>query len=390
MSYSSRGLVFAHDHTFLQNKEGLFFSYGSYPSSFWSRYQEYVDSITVLARKRISEEAEGYVYSFSEDGVLGFHEMKNASFLNRIGLRGGKFYEDIKELVDSNQVVVCRLPSESGYSAALAAIELKKPFVVELVGCPYDAYYYRGGHIAKIYAPVSKLKVRYVCSKAKGVLYVSNVLREKYPAADNALSVVASNVRIDKIDCLDDVLNRKKSFLRTSFTFGLIGSFYVNYKGIDIAIAAVQKLRSYGYNIRLRVLGDGNREPLYEAVKKLGCSDSVCFDGLLPAGEPVRDWLRQCDFYMQPSRTEGMPRGLLEALSVGLPAVGSTAGGIPDLLPKEFLHEIGSPNSLANAMRRLISSDYEALVRSSLKTVKGYTHEELEMRRQIFLSDVLG
>lgn len=43
------------------------------------------------------------------------------------------------------------------------------------------------------------------------------------------------------------------------------------------------------------------------------------------------------DIYIQPSDTEGLPRALLEAMSRGLPCLGTDVGGIPELLDKEFL-----------------------------------------------------
>ena len=43
------------------------------------------------------------------------------------------------------------------------------------------------------------------------------------------------------------------------------------------------------------------------------------------------------DIYIQPSYTEGLPRALIEAMSVGLPCIGSSVGGIPELLKENFL-----------------------------------------------------
>jgi glycosyltransferase involved in cell wall biosynthesis len=51
----------------------------------------------------------------------------------------------------------------------------------------------------------------------------------------------------------------------------------------------------------------------------------------------VFDWLDAIDIYVQPSRQEGLPRALIEAMSRGLPAFGARTGGIPELIDEKFL-----------------------------------------------------
>lgn len=65
---------------------------------------------------------------------------------------------------------------------------------------------------------------------------------------------------------------------------------------------------------------------------RLGVADRVTFVGTVPAGAAVRAHLDAADLVVVPSRTEGLPRALIEAMARGLPAVGTTVGGIPELL----------------------------------------------------------
>ena len=51
--------------------------------------------------------------------------------------------------------------------------------------------------------------------------------------------------------------------------------------------------------------------------------------------------------YIQPSRIEGLPRALIEAMSRGCACVGSSVGGIPELLNNQYIHEVNDYNSLA-------------------------------------------
>ena len=63
-------------------------------------------------------------------------------------------------------------------------------------------------------------------------------------------------------------------------------------------------------------------------------------------------WLDAVDLYVQPSRQEGLPRGTLEAMSRACPALGSTAGGLPELLEPECLHKPGDAAGLGALITR--------------------------------------
>ena len=106
----------------------------------------------------------------------------------------------------------------------------------------------------------------------------------------------------------------------------------------------------------------------------------------MPGGERVMDWLDGMDLYLQPSLTEGMPRALIEAMSRGLPALGSSCGGIPELLPPECLHRPGDDRALAEQWARMIQ-DREWRVRQAernFREAQAYVREKVEARRSAF------
>ena len=76
------------------------------------------------------------------------------------------------------------------------------------------------------------------------------------------------------------------------------------------------------------------------------------FNGVLPSGQPVLNWLDDIDIYVQPSFQEGLPRALVEAMSGGRPAFASTTGGIPELLPADCLHCPGDAARLGASIAR--------------------------------------
>lgn len=103
-------------------------------------------------------------------------------------------------------------------------------------------------------------------------------------------------------------------------------------KGHDVLIRAMVRVRQAVPDARLRLIGEGTaRAQIEELVRDLGLDACVELLGTQPA-EGVRDRLRQADVFVLPSRSEGMPISLIEAMAVGCPAVATRVGGVPEVL----------------------------------------------------------
>src|SRR5690606_3578792 len=90
-------------------------------------------------------------------------------------------------------------------------------------------------------------------------------------------------------------------------------------KGFDLLIRAVALLRRQHPGCSLTILGDGpEREPLEGLAEELGVAEAVSFGGQVrdPAAHLVRG-----DIFVLPSRFEGFPNALLEAMACGLAVV---------------------------------------------------------------------
>ena len=100
-------------------------------------------------------------------------------------------------------------------------------------------------------------------------------------------------------------------------------------KGLDdllSAMAAVaKKVRTH-----LALVGDGPERPrLEQTITRLGLTDCVT---LLGTRKDVPRILKACDMFVFPSRTEGMPNALLEAMAAGCPIVCTDVAGNRDLI----------------------------------------------------------
>lgn len=128
-------------------------------------------------------------------------------------------------------------------------------------------------------------------------------------------------------------------------------------KGIDVLLAALQQAIRRDHRLRLVIIGDGPfGDELRQAALDMGLGDDVCFLGFY---ESARTLFPAFDAFVLPSRTEGWPLSIMEAMAVGLPTVASRVGGIPWLVQDGktgILVEPGNSSELAEALLALASN----------------------------------
>ncbi len=135
-------------------------------------------------------------------------------------------------------------------------------------------------------------------------------------------------------------------------------------KGHRYLIDAVELLRKRGVECKLLVAGSGEMLPDLEAqVERLGLADAVQFLGQRSHSEILAMYREgRAGMVVLPSVDlgnnlhEGIPVALIEAMSYGIPVVGTQTGGIPELLEKDaglMVHD-KDPAALADAIERFI------------------------------------
>jgi glycosyltransferase involved in cell wall biosynthesis len=108
--------------------------------------------------------------------------------------------------------------------------------------------------------------------------------------------------------------------------------------------------------VRLTVVGEGNRQDYFVAMaEQLGISLEVEFRGRLN-GQDLLAVYQKADVLIVPSSTEAFGMVVVEAMASGLPVVGSTVGGIPEIVADGetgFLVEPGDVAGFARKISRL-------------------------------------
>jgi glycosyltransferase involved in cell wall biosynthesis len=174
---------------------------------------------------------------------------------------------------------------------------------------------------------------------------------------------------------------------RQTFTLITVGSLAQMYKAPDILIDAVALCVQQGLDLSLILVGDGKHRPELEAhAAALGLGSRVRFLGQLTAGGAVRAQLDQSDLFVLPSRTEGLPRAMIEAMARALPCIGTCIGGMPELLPEADLVPPGDAVALARKIREVLTDPVRMAHMSStnLQRAKAYHEAALCARRVAF------
>lgn len=380
-------IAFAHDHAFYEDALGVVHSRGGQLGhGILSRYADTFGHVTVVARSLPLGAREDIAGMSAASGpAVSFRLLREGrgALQRALGFAGRR--AELERSLAGVDALVARLPSVIGLQACRVADDLGVPWAVEVVGSAWHGLMTHGDVLARAYAPVAHLQTRAAVHKARAVLYVTrHFLQQQYPT--RAPSIALSDVELPEPDpaTLAARLARIEAG-RRPLRVGLIGSVGPRYKGIDTCIDALARVRARSGGFELHVLGPGDPARYVRRAQALGIESSVRFCGALPAGAPVREWLDGVDIYVQPSRTEGLPRSLLEALSRGCPALGSRVGGIPELLESDCLHAPGDAGGLAERLLELsLPERSRSLARRNFEVAAEFAAGKLDRQRRAF------
>jgi glycosyltransferase involved in cell wall biosynthesis len=109
----------------------------------------------------------------------------------------------------------------------------------------------------------------------------------------------------------------------------------------------------------------------------------------LSSSEEVLLWLDNMDFFVLPTRSEGLCRCIVEAISRGCPCFATNICSMPELLQQECLFELGDDKKLAELIL-YYSNNIEELKAVAIRNYnksKEYGFEILRKRRNDFLNE---
>lgn len=203
------------------------------------------------------------------------------------------------------------------------------------------------GEFAKLYESGSKeyrSRVRRFFDRADKVIVLSEEWRDYFSdniCPQSKIIIMRNAVRVPQSSAS---LIEKSDVL----FLGRMGSL----KSPDVLLRAAKNVLEVHPEMRFRFGGNGDKEHYQKIARDLGIERSCDFVGWVKGAEKEKLFLDSGIFCL-PSRNEGMPMGMLEAMSYGLPCIMTPVGGIPTVIQdgkNGFLCPVGDADALSRAV----------------------------------------
>ena len=368
---------------FFQTPDGNVWTTSAFQYEFWLRYLTAFKHVTVLARvKQVETVNNDWKLSNGDNvsffnlpyyvGLLGL--VKSSLTLFRRLLKASKF----------DGLFLCRVPSQNA-TLLTKVLRLKnKSYGLEVVGDPYDVFSSGvGGKLAIFLRNQSTKALKKECLNALGVSYVTeHYLQQRYPAGINSYQSFYSSIMLND----SQIVNHARVYDQPARKLMFVGSLNQLYKAPDILLSAFAKLVREDEKFQLTLLGTGMYLPtLQKQAIDLNIDKNVHFIGEVESNKVI-GYLEDSDLFVLPSRTEGLPRAIIEAMAQGLPCVGSNAGGIPELLESKYCVETNNITSLYKTLSELCNNLEELSNQSNrnIEKSKNYHCDVLTAKRNDF------
>jgi glycosyltransferase involved in cell wall biosynthesis len=347
-------------YQFVSDESG-YYVIPSFGDHFWRKYLEVYDQIHI-----IGEPLKGYLDK-SKLVKLDTSRIKidllppNNS---PVDWKNDRLIErELDKVVRNAKSIIIKPASRKGIIAIRIAKKYKKPYMIEMTGDLYTALKHHSDPLKRLYAPIIYQQIKRAIKDCKYGIYVTDhYLQEKYPIEGKTCG--SSDAVIKELD--DAVLKsrlEKISVQSGSINIGLVGFYHDKNKGIDTAIEAVSRINRCRIHAVLHILGNGNEQDRAQwysyADKKLLPHECLVFPAPIIGIDNMFKWYDTMDIIILPSRSEGLPRTIVETISRACPCITSNVCGLQELIDSRWTHNPGDSDKLTELLNNMISSKDE-------------------------------
>lgn len=299
----------------------------------------------------------------------------------------GSVQEALDQVAQLEGAFLLRIPSKTGFLLAERLERLGRGYAVELLTDPFD--FFSPGvsphGLARWFRPYFCRRCKELASRAVAVNFVTGTrTRDAHPAPSARFNGQVSDVELPSEAFLPARMERPEGVPLRIITVGFLDLLY---KGQDLLLQALARFQAEGLRFHLTFAGDGeNRGRLLSLANSLGIASSVTITGALGGPEQVRLRLAESDLFVLPSRAEGIPRALIEAMAAGLPAIGSDVGAMPDLLDPRWIVPSGDSAALASKLMEMHSarSEWPAIGAANQQRARAFESSFIQPQRLAF------
>lgn len=173
----------------------------------------------------------------------------------------------------------------------------------------------------------------YFASKCMDALIVMNnadliIARDRLKIPPNKIHYIPNGVLVDKYNINPGAV--KFRGLKNEVTIGMVGRLWSQKNPICLLMAVNSLIKSTHCNIKLIYIGDGELgQEIIQKAKEFSIEENVFLAGWT---NDVPKFLSTLDVFVLPSRWEGMPLSIIEAMVAGIPVIASNIPGNSDLI----------------------------------------------------------
>ena len=179
----------------------------------------------------------------------------------------------------------------------------------------------------------------------------------------------------------------QKYNLEKSFNILFIGRL-IEEKGFDIAIKIFKRLNIK--NKKLIIVGDFDNL----SFSKKKNTQILKYPGIvwIKNIEDISEVLFFSNLFLFPSKTEGMPTVLMEALNYNLPTVTYSIPGSQDIINKNmngYIHKVGDIKGLENSIMKIFNSEKNSFSQNYFKLVSKFSRNKIKEKIISFYEQIL-
>lgn len=378
-----RLLVVDNAHLY-RTPDGRYYAPSLYDNTFFKRYLQIFDKVRFVAKTKHVPDIDPSRFILIDAPGLEIHELPWTQGMKALVRRLPEVMGRYRASSVGTDCAIYRVSQLESYLAYLFR-QRRHPFFLEVVNDP-ETFVHMPGWMRWI----NQYMLRVLLRRADGAAFVTErVLQDKYLGSDRRGDDGFMLSHYSSIELKPSWMAPPRAFkaLRRVRMAHVSNSIDNDIKGHRTAIAVIGRLRDRGVDAVLTCIGDGSAVTELKALcADLKVQDRVNFVGRIHDRAVLLAQLREADLFLYPTRLEGLPRAVIEAMAAGLPTLSTPIAGIPELLEPNYMFDPDDVEGFASTIMRLKDQPEELsrMSRQNVETSRKFAKDVLDERRSSF------
>lgn len=372
---------------FIYCHNGRYYASSQEKYDFFQRYLRVFDTLRIVCRCEEEREAKNGRVALDQDKRIEVIPVPMFHGPKQYMLKFVSIGKVIKNVTIGCDAAVLRIPSTIAMRVSKQVLQKSLPYACEVVYDGEDGWKTTSG-LTKFAWKIIDKDMRLLCASADGVSCVTEhyLQRHYFPTRKDSFTEHYSSLSLPA-----SFYGCAKSYpSHLPYRLAHVSNYiaYNGRKGHNEVIKALSLLKERGVKIKVSFVGrdrNNSSQKLMALANKLNVTEEVEILGTLNRSD-IDNFLSNSDLFVFPTKAEGLPRVLIEAMSKGLPCVATPASGNPELIGKDFLVDYDNITGLADKIEELIRNPhlYEMVSKENYERSKEYESSVLEKRRDAF------